>query len=209
MDILGKLFGSPARIKLIRLFILNPELIFDQREIRRRLKLSPTACRRELRLLAELKLIRPKTGPIGAIETSPKAIAANRGVARAKGWQLNPEFPFLLHLDSLLTAEILARRTALASRFKKCGAIKFVSVAGIFLPNGDGRTVDILVVGDRLKRSAIEHTVRGIEAEIGRELRYAVFETKDFNYRLSAYDKFVRDILDFPHERIIDKIKVI
>ena len=47
-----------------------------------------------------------------------------------------------------------------------------------------------------------------MEAEIGKELRYAVLNTKEFIYRLDMYDKFIRDILDYPHERLIEKIKV-
>ena len=53
-----------------------------------------------------------------------------------------------------------------------------------------------------MKRSKIEEEVRKLEAEIGTELVYAVFDTKEFIYRLDMYDKLVRDILDFPHEVI-------
>jgi predicted nucleotidyltransferase len=74
-------------------------------------------------------------------------------------------------------------------------------ISGIFIKNKDSR-VDILVVGDRLRKSRVEEEVKKLEAEIGTELIYAVFETKEFNYRLSMYDKLIRDILDFPHEVI-------
>ena len=54
----------------------------------------------------------------------------------------------------------------------------------------------------------MERVIRSIEAEIGKELRYASFETPDFRYRLGMYDKLVRDILDFPHKKVVDKIGV-
>jgi len=60
--------------------------------------------------------------------------------------------------------------------------------------------VDLLIVGDKMKKGKIEEGVRRLEAEVGTELIYAVFETADFLYRLKMYDKLVRDILDFPHE---------
>jgi len=44
------------------------------------------------------------------------------------------------------------------------------------------------------------------ESEIGKELTYAFLETPEFQYRLEMRDKFVRDILDYPHEKLIDKI---
>ena len=53
-----------------------------------------------------------------------------------------------------------------------------------------------------MKKSKIEEEVHKLEAEIGTELVYAVFDTKEFVYRLNMYDKLIRDILDFPHEVI-------
>ena len=60
-----------------------------------------------------------------------------------------------------------------------------------------------MIVGDNLKKVAIEGGIRKLEAEIGAELTYAVFNTKEFVYRLNMYDKLVRDILDFPHEVLL------
>ena len=39
-------------------------------------------------------------------------------------------------------------------------------------------------------------------------MRYAAFGTEDFAYRFGMYDKFIRDIVDYPHERLIDKIGI-
>ena len=54
-----------------------------------------------------------------------------------------------------------------------------------------------------MKRGRIEGGIRKLEAEIGMELAYTVFDTKEFIYRLNMYDKLVRDILDYPHEVIL------
>ena len=54
-----------------------------------------------------------------------------------------------------------------------------------------------------MKKSKIEEGIHRLEAEIGAEMVYAIFDTKEFLYRLSMYDKLVRDILDFPHEIIL------
>jgi hypothetical protein len=54
-----------------------------------------------------------------------------------------------------------------------------------------------------MKKSKIEEEIKKLEAEIGTELVYAIFDTKEFIYRLNMYDKLVRDILDFPHEIIL------
>ena len=80
--------------------------------------------------------------------------------------------------------------------------MKLVVTSGIFIKNHDSR-VDLLIVGDKMKRGKIEEGIKRIEAEIGMELVYAVFETKEFLYRLNMYDKLVRDILDYPHEVVL------
>jgi hypothetical protein len=49
----------------------------------------------------------------------------------------------------------------------------------------------------------------GMEAEIGKELRYAYFSTDEFRYRLSMYDKLIRDILDYPHRVLLDKLGIL
>jgi hypothetical protein len=101
----------------------------------------------------------------------------------------------------LLGADTLDKKT-IADNFKKVGRVKLLLVSGIFIKNKDTR-VDLLVVGDKMKRSKIEEEMRKLEAEIGTELTYAIFDTKEFLYRLNMYDKLVRDILDFPHEVIL------
>ena len=54
----------------------------------------------------------------------------------------------------------------------------------------------------------LDNIIKTIESEIGREIRYAVFETSEFNYRYSIFDKFLRDILEYPHEKIINKLNL-
>ncbi len=94
---------------------------------------------------------------------------------------------------------------SIMKRLSGVGKLKFVLVSGVFIQDFDSR-VDILVVGDRIKSSALERAIRILESEVGKELRYAFFETNDFTYRLNIYDRLVRDIIDHPHQKIINKI---
>jgi hypothetical protein len=57
-----------------------------------------------------------------------------------------------------------------------------------------------------LKKNIIEKNIRSIEADVGRELNYATLETEDFLYRAGTSDRFIRDVFDYPHERMIDKL---
>ncbi len=180
MEILGKILGSPARVKIMRLFLLNPKVGFTRKNIIKRSRVSADIAGREIRLLASVDFIKKHTNT----------------------WIFNPLFKYGKEFDRLLISSDTIDKKMIADNFKKVGRVKFLLVSGIFIKNKDTR-VDMLIVGDKLKRSKIEEEIRKLEAEIGTELSYAVFDTKEFIYRLDMYDKLVRDILDFPHEVIL------
>lgn len=194
MDILPKLFGSLPRVKLMRLFIYNPELSFSLIEITKKSKLNQSQARKELSLLESVGMLKSKRS------TGNKKVSGGR-----KQWFLNPEFFFIENLRSLFNSEFLSSREDLVKRFKGCGRLKLILLSGLFVQDGAGRA-DIIIVGEDLKRRLIEKTMAQLEAELGRDLLYAVMDTKDFIYRISSSDKFIRDILDYPHQRVLDKL---
>lgn len=205
-DILAKLFGSVNRIKIIRLFLLNPEEIFPIIDISRRAKVSKQASRREVALLSQIEFIKPKSEQ--RFVSSKKDLANSQQIKpkrqKIKGWILNSAFPLLFGLKNFILDTAPIERERLLKKIQKTGRIKLLILAGIF-GQEDSSRVDIFVVGDGIRKSALERVVRDIEAEVGKELNYAAFSTQDFMYRLGMYDKFIRDILDYPHEKIIDK----
>ncbi len=186
-DILAKLFGSGGRVKVIRLFLLNPEEIFTPKEIIKRAKISPLLLKKEISSLSSFDFILKKK--------------------KLGGWMLNPSFPLITPLKRLVINVAPFSRADILKKIAKSGGIKLVILSGIFIQDDNSR-VDLLVVGDRIKKSSLERVFRQIEAGIGKELNYAVLSTQDFFYRLGVYDKFIRDILDYPHEKILDKLGV-
>ncbi|TSC66978.1 MAG: Uncharacterized protein G01um101472_573, partial [Parcubacteria group bacterium Gr01-1014_72] len=135
---------------------------------------------------------------------SAKAHPVRRRVA---GWTVNDRFLYLIPLQNLLINTALLRNEELIGRLSKAGKLTLLFTAGIFIQDPESR-VDLLIVGDNVRRGALENAIRSIEAELGRELRYAIFETPEFKYRLGMYDKLIRDILDYPHKVVLDKIGV-
>jgi hypothetical protein len=177
MEILAKILGSSARVKIMRLFLLNRSKGFTKKEIVKRSRVNSEVVRRELSLLSSVGFIK----------------------RRALIWSFDPSFKHATEFENLLVRADTLDKEAIADTFRKVGRVKLLIISGIFIKDKTSR-VDLLVVGDRLKRSKIEEEMRKLEAEIGAELVYAIFDTKEFVYRLSMYDKLVRDILDFPHE---------
>ncbi|MDO8591100.1 MAG: hypothetical protein Q7R65_03945 [bacterium] len=223
-DILAKLFGSSNRIKIIRLFLLNPEETLITQEVAVRAQVLPEVARKEITLLASINFISKKRKPFekqqamytgGQADDKPclPAMPIGRQTGRKKdkhsprkeGWELNFSFPMLAPLKKLVLNAVPISRAELLKKISKAGKMKLVVLAGIFIQEENSR-VDILVVGEGIRRGFFEKALREIEAEVGRNLSYAMFTTTDFFYRLNIYDKFIRDILDYPHEKILNRI---
>ncbi|MDO8493439.1 MAG: hypothetical protein Q7S19_02760 [bacterium] len=197
MEVLSKLFGSPDRIKIMRLFILNSSTTFTTNEVLERSKISSRSGKKELNSLRESGLIKQKNMRIEGSRGRKTSVTA---------WFLNQAFPFLNPLKQLLFNTELFRKEEIIRRLRGSGRIKVIITAGIFISDEDSRA-DLLVVGDELRKKVVEKVVKSMEAEIGRELSYGVFETEDFRYRISVCDKFIRDILDYPHRKILNKLE--
>ena len=203
MDILGKLFGSESKVRIMRLFLFNPETPYTNDDVAERTRGSIISSRHELGILRKMKFIKSKTFVKRILQKRGTKSKFNR--KKVWGWMLNPAFSYRGELERLLLDSSLLKDEELIRKLSSAGKLKLLIVAGIFIQDSDSR-VDMLVVGDHLRRSTLENYMRSLEAEIGKELRYAAFETSEFNYRLGMYDKLVRDILDYPHRTVLDRI---
>jgi predicted nucleotidyltransferase len=205
MGILEKLFGSHALVKILKLFYLNPESVFPPRDVAKRTHTKPENVRQELRILLDIGFIRP-----AAHYVAEKPADAHDKPKRKKitGYALDKSFQLLSELRDIVLTVVPLSKQELLARLRRVGRIKLVVLSGIFLKREDSR-IDMLIVGDHLKKGQLDWTLRFIESEVGKELAYAILETADFKYRLGMNDKFVRDVFDYPHEVVIDKIGVI
>lgn len=164
----------------MRLFLLNRNKGFTSNDIVKRSRVNSNTVRKELRLLSSVGFIKK----------------------RDVNWSFNFAFKYGEEFQDLLVRSDSLNKEIIMDTFKKAGRVKLMIVSGIFIKNEDSR-VDLLIVGDKLKKGKIEEGMRKLEAEIGAELVYAIFDTKEFLYRLNMYDKLVRDILDYPHEVLL------
>ena len=179
------IFGGEAKVKVMRLFIFNSDAIFSLGEVAKRVQERSVKTSKELRILAKAGLIK----------------------RRGKGYILNRTYPYLVAIENFLIDATPITEQEIIKKMAPAGVIKLILISGLFLHSPDAR-IDILVVGDHLKQSKLLSVMSSIEAELGKELRYAVFETVDFQYRLGIYDKLIRDILDSHHKKILNKLGI-
>ena len=187
MEHLARIFGSLARLKTLRLFVFNRDIAFTILEVATRTKLSKDIARREVTELLSAGLVR-KSGE--NVHTR---------------YQTNPRFEHLNELDTFIRNTTNVRPKSMVAALRRAGALKLVVLSGLFMGVLESQ-IDILIVGDNLNERILAVVVRSLEAELGREIRYASFTTEDFRYRYGVYDRLLRDVFDYPHRLLIDKI---
>lgn len=189
MDPLAKLFGSAARVKLLRLFFFNEGEFFSASGAATRAKISKASARKETILLANAGILRKKAGKGGSLYCA------------------NQKFAHFEALKTFLRTASGISDTNIGTNLRKAGALRLVTLSGLFTGVPESK-IDMLIVGDRLDERTLGVIVHGLEAELGRELRYAAFSTEDFRYRIGVYDRLLRDVFDYPHRTILDRIGI-
>ncbi len=205
METLTALFGSQTKVKLLRQFLFNTTTPFLPKELAYRTKCAPTAVRKELGVLSRAGIIKRKQVLKSIEDRQGDKIVFKK--LRGEGYILDDKFPYLEPLKNLLTVASLHADESLAKRFTNAGRIKLFIAAGVFIQNWESR-VDLLIVGEELNLDKMEAVIKSIESEIGKEIAYSAFEVQDFEYRLGIHDRLVRDILDYPHITLLDRIGI-
>lgn len=184
--VLEYLFDSPVRVRLLKFFVHNPEQAFNFSEIVRRIRAESRQARRELNSLVQAGFIKQKKGKTAAYQT-------------------NAQFIFLTELKNLVTKSSPASKERMLERLRRLGRIKLALISGIFI-NADNARADMLIVGDGISEARMAQFSRDLEAEVGKELDYVVLSSEEFQYRYRMYDRFVRDLLERPHEKLINRL---
>lgn len=199
VDPLAILFGSTARVKLLRFFLFNPSKEFPFDDISRRARLVRRTARTEIAALEKAGVIKKVTVYI-PVEGKDKKL---KGV----GYKLNKDFPELQALQTFLFETAPIDGKTLLKHLRKAGTLDCVVIAGIFVREFEAR-LDVLLAMKKFSQSKIESAIRSIESEIGIEIRFAAMSSEDLLYRVGMYDKLTRDVFDYPHQILVDRIGV-
>lgn len=189
MDPLSRIFGSAIRLKLLRLFVFNEEMAFTAADVVFRARSPKDATRKEITALLAAGFIKKR------VAKGPVAYIVNKKFQHYDALAL-----FVRSTTDISDAETIAA-------LKKAGNLRLVALSGLFTGAIESK-VDLLVVGDKLDEKQLATAIRALEAELGRELRYACFTTEQFRYRQGVYDRLLRDLFDYPHRAILDRLGV-
>lgn len=212
---LGKLFGSTSRVKILKLFISQPEKRFYIRQIARDLKLQLNSVRRELENLGMFGLL---TSSVGFAENLKKLTAKTNGELMSeasvpenkikverKYYQINPDFVLYQEIkDLVVKAQILYERD-FVEKLSRIGQPKLLIFTGYFV--NSPRTIDMLIVG-RFNKTKLLRVIKELENELGREINYTLMGLREFKYRRDITDIFLYDILENKKIVVINELGI-
>ena len=177
---LEKLISSSARVKIIRLLLLNEGKRYYQREIAELTGLPVRAVQREGIRLTEMGLLhRTEDG--------------NRVY-----FQANPACSIFLELKRILLKTV-ALESLLGDALAGGEQIEIAFIYGSYAASRETTTsdIDLFVIGSTSSRQ-LSTALRPVQAEIQREVNYHLVTPEDLQEKILQGNGFLRNVLDGP-----------
>lgn len=172
---LKRLFTSNTRIKLLTLFLLNPEEEYFIRELTRKLNEQINSVRRELDNLKKVGLLK------------------SRVKNRKKYYIVNKNFVAFHDLRNIII-KAMSGKDDLVKKITKLGEVEFLALLGIFVDKAS--PVDLLIVGN-IDKQKVQNLLNN-EIETEKPIRFSILSRDDFLYRIKCKDQFIQGILYDP-----------
>ena len=147
-----------------------------------------------------------KAKKLKKVGKAKKTVQADRPL-----YSLNPKFEFFGELKSLVLKSLPAEKDKMIKRILGLGKIKLAVVSGIFISENSGSDIydavaDLFIVGDDVNKNKLSVFLTDLEAEVGKEIKFTLMDKDEFQYRHGMFDRFIRVLLEGPHEKIINKL---
>lgn len=197
------LFGSVARVKLLRYFLFNPSAVNTFDDISKRARLVRRTARTEITILEKAGVIKQRT----IYSEVPHGTKGGTKKMKSIGYGLDRSFPDLPALQNFLFATAPINGKTLIKHLRPAGTIDFLVCAGAFVQEFEHR-LDVLVAMRKLDEDKIAVAIRGLEAALGIDIRFAAMTTDDVQYRIGMNDRLIRDVFDYEHEVLIDRVGI-
>lgn len=176
------LFGSKTRVKLLHLFLNNPNRAFYVREITRKIDEQINSVRRELANMLSIGIIQSDS-------------SNNRLYYEVNQNYTHYEPLRAIFGDSKFTAQATEGSASdWPKRLSAVGDIRLALLSGSLVRGSVGE-VDVFLAGS-INKSQLKRFIKELEAEEGHTLNYTVMTYEDFYYRLSVKDRFITDIIN-------------
>ena len=183
---LKRLFTSNARIKLLTVFLLNPDGEYFIRELTRKLDEQINSVRRELTNLKRVGLLKSKMKN------------------RKKYYIVNKNFILFSELRNIFV-KCNSNAEEVVKKIAKMGKVDLLVLSGIFVDRNT--PTDLFIVG-KVDPEMLEEFLN-TEVRTHRPINFSILPKEDFTYRWNMRDKFVQDVVTDPNNIVgINKLGV-
>jgi len=125
-------------------------------------------------------------------------------------YTLDQNFEFFDELRNLILKSSPAEKDKMIKKITGLGRIRLAIMSGVFMrsKNSEGidSDVDLFIVGENINKDKLRLFLKSLEAEVGKEIRFGLMEKEEFQYRYGMFDRFVRVLLEGPHDKLINKL---
>lgn len=192
---LTKLFGSQARVKLLKIFVLNQDEKFYLRQLARDLKMQVNSIRRELENLQSFGLL--------ICDEDTDIEEKDRNKTEKKYYHVDQDFVLFPELKALVVKSQILSNNAFVEKIRAACSPKVFILSGTLVSNSKSQT-DILLVG-RFNRDKLIPLIAELEEDLGRELNYTIMDYREYRYRVDIADFFVYNIIHGKKIVVVDE----
>lgn len=230
---LGKLFGSSTRVKILKIFLSSPDKSFYAKQLAKDFGLQTILILKELDNLEKFGLLMSGDGNNGktVMQSSEELYPDNMLVQEMqkenlkkekqekkekeilasvknseKSFKVNRQFILFEELKALIMKAQVLYEEDFINSLKKIGAIKLLVMAGFFVGNKNAK-VDLLLVGN-VNKVKLEKLVNDLEKELDREINYTCMEEREFKYRREVTDVFLYEVLESKKFVVINELGI-
>ncbi|QQS23300.1 hypothetical protein IPM19_01910 [bacterium] len=122
---------------------------------------------------------------------------------QTKFYILNHRHAMIPQLKSSLGREHKSWPDELSASLRKLGNFSGIFLSGVFVGRPE-LVVDLLLVGS-VNADKLNVFLRTTSKQFGGELNYSIMTAQEFKLRRDTFDRFIKDVFDYPHITLLDK----
>lgn len=180
-DILDSKYGS----ELLAFLLLAPARSFSSKELSKRLHISERVLANVLREFVGDSMLKQ----------------FNRGKERL--YIINTKHKLLPEIKASLVKNQKPYEDELFSAINKLGEVKAAFLSGAFTGQPQ-LPVDLLLVG-KVSLTKLDNFLKQCKTMMGIDINYSIMTPDEYKLRSNTFDRFIKDIFDYPHVVVVDK----
>jgi hypothetical protein len=183
---LKDIIDSKTDSAVLSFFLTAPQRAFSVTEISKRLNIPYLKAAHSL-------------GKLAALGTLKSFVKKTK-----KYYIINARYKLLPEMKSYWLKSGPKYNDELFLAIKSLGNVQAAFLSGIFCGQVN-LPVDILLVG-RVNLIKLAEFLKAAEKMMGQEINFSIMSVEEFLQRRDTFDKFIKDIFDYPHLVVVDRL---